>query len=135
MTAFVGSRPPCPVHPHGYHDKPRVNATGSRRVLRHHSLVGLPARCPTLEEELLEADREIDMQDELAVMQRTAAPVHGVLVALAVGAVLVCVTALDTPWLVALLGAVVVFGLERIGSAVQRERMSRIVDWRRRVGR
>ncbi|WNM25700.1 hypothetical protein [Demequina capsici] len=128
-------RPVCPVHPYGYHHAARVQPVGSRHVLRHHSLIGLPRRCPMLEEELLEADREIDMQDDLAVMQRTAAPARAVLVAVGVLVALVLLYTVPSAAVAIPVGTVTALALERIGSAVTRERMARVADWRRRVGR
>ncbi len=127
--------PLCPSHPHGYHSAPRVNPVGSRHVLRHHSLIGLPKRCVVLEEELLDNDRELDMQDELAVLARTHAPVWAVLVPIAVIVALVLLLVVDVAAIAVPLGAVAALIIERVGAAVTRERMRRVVDWRRRVGR
>ncbi|WP_062202140.1 hypothetical protein [Demequina salsinemoris] len=136
MTAANPNPALCPSHPHGYHSAPRVNAEGSRHVLRHHSLIGLPKRCLVLEDELLEADRELDFQQELTVIERTHAPVWAVLWPLA--AVLAVGVALLFTWVpavAAVAAGVSALVIERVGHAVQRERQRRIADWRRRVGR
>ncbi len=126
----------CAAHPHGYHSSPRVNPEGSRHVLRHHSLIGLPKRCLVLEDELLDTDRELDFQSELSVIESTHAPVWGLLWPI-IAMVVVGVAVLFTwiPAAAAVAGALAALLIERIGNAVQRERIRRVVDWRRRVGR
>ncbi len=127
--------PTCPSHPYGYHRTSRVNPQGAKQILRHHSPIGLPRRCAILEEELLEADRELDFQEELAVFERTPAPVWALLMPLGVAVFLVLVLAVDSAVIAAPIGALTALLIERTGAQVQRERLRRIVDWRRRVGR
>ncbi|MDN4472709.1 hypothetical protein [Demequina zhanjiangensis] len=127
--------PLCPSHPYGYHRAARVNPAGARHVLRHHSLIGLPKRCMVLEEELLEADRELDFQEELTILERTPAPVWGVLVPFAVAVAFALLMTVESAAIAVPIAAIVALAIERIGAAVQRERLRRVVDWRRRVGR
>ncbi|WP_296664406.1 hypothetical protein [Demequina sp.] len=131
--------PPCPVHPYGYHERPRVNAAGARTVLRSTSVVGIPARCARLEEELLDSDRELDFIDELWVRERSARG-HGLAalgIALVVAwAVLLMVndaaSSVQTGAILA--GGLLIVALDRGDGALQRERLRRIRDWHKRVG-
>ncbi len=139
----AGSRrdaaPPCPVHPYGYHQRPRVNPEGSRTVLRNTSVVGIAARCPRLEEELLESEREIDFIDELWVRER-ATRGHGfvvlgvALVAALVALVMVNAASVGVETGAILAGGVLIVALDRADAALQRERLRRIRDWHKRVG-
>lgn len=131
--------PPCPVHPYGYHRRPRVNPARRRHVFRHVSPVGLPARCARLELELDRADRELDFLDELWVRERAnrghGLAVVGAAVVGAVVAALVLGSATTSVVVIALLaGGALVAGLDRIDGALHRERLRRIRDWHRRVG-
>lgn len=132
--------PPCPVHPYGYHSKPRVRREGGRGgVFRHTSPIGFPARCPQLEDELESADRELDLIDELW-MREHAPSGHGlaILGAALVAAVAVGLALADvaTAAVVAaiVVGGLAVAGLDRGDRALHRERLRRVRDWHRRVG-
>ncbi|WP_062385836.1 hypothetical protein [Demequina iriomotensis] len=131
--------PACPVHPYGYHLEPRVNAVGTHRVFRDVSLLGVPQRCALLEEELMEAERELDLLDELWVRERasTGRPLTMAAATLS-GAVLVIAALSDASG--ATVAAVVGGGaaLTLLGSRAEavlvRARLWRIRDWHRRVG-
>lgn len=133
---------PCDAHPYGYHRRPRVLPVGSRRFFRDHSLVGVPRRCPQLEAELDEADRELELARALRAAGETAPPARTVVV----GAT-VFLLALALPFLLeadasvaqralaaGFIGVVALAG-ERVTAAVTWERMRRLEDWTIRVGR
>ncbi len=130
---------PCPVHAYGYHHQPRIAEAPGRTVFRHHSPIGLPARCARLEEELDEADRERDFIDELWLRERTTRG-HGLaLVGVAVAVAVVLALALGDAADAAVVAAAAVGGLavallDRADAAIHRERLRRVRDWHRRVG-
>ena len=133
----VDGAAPCPVHPYGYHLRPRVAGAGSRAVFRDGSVLGLPARCALLEEELLESDRELDFIDELWVRERAAGSrgFTALTAALTAAALVIAVIDGAAAWTVAgVLGAVATLGVAHAEAAVDRARLRRIRDWHRRVG-
>ncbi|WP_062378196.1 hypothetical protein [Demequina pelophila] len=131
--------PPCPVHPYGYHHSPRLHPRGRQSVFRHHSPIGLPARCPQLEDELHAADREEEFLDELWIRER-ATRGHGLamlgaaVVAAVVTVLILMGAAVGVEVAVIVMGVVVIAGLSRVDVRIQRERLRRIRDWHRRVG-
>ncbi|SEI89148.1 hypothetical protein [Demequina mangrovi] len=131
--------PACPVHPYGYHLKPRVNEAGSTRVFRDASVLGVPRRCALLEEELMESERELDLLDELWVRERAANGRPATVIGAAAGAAVAVTVALSD----ASTGAAVATGIVAAGGvlAIARAeavavatRLRRIRDWHRRVG-
>ncbi|WP_062466489.1 DUF1761 domain-containing protein [Demequina maris] len=131
--------PPCPVHPYGFHTRTRVRPVGSPTVFRDASPVGIPARCPQLEHELDEADREVDFIDELWMRERAARGFGLTLLGIALVAAVVIALVLGAAGTVAIVAAVlvggaVVIGLDRADRAIHRERLRRVRDWHRRVG-
>ncbi|WP_084073190.1 hypothetical protein [Demequina sp. NBRC 110052] len=135
MSDIEETRPLCAAHPYGYHARSRIEPGPSRHVFRHRSLIGLPARCPMLEEELSDADREVEFADELAVLERTPGPARALLVVVAVAIATLGLVFISEPWVFVLVAIVAALVLERTAAAVRHERIRRIVDWRRRVGR
>lgn len=135
MSDIEETRPLCAAHPYGYHARARIEPAPSRHVFRHRSLIGLPARCPMLEEELSDADREVEFADELAVLERTPGPARAVLTVLAVVIAALALLLIASPAAFVAVVAVSALVLERTAAAVRHERIRRIVDWRRRVGR
>ncbi|MDN4474573.1 hypothetical protein QQX09_01765 [Demequina sp. SYSU T00192] len=131
--------PPCPVHPYGFHARPRVRPAGSPTVFRDASPIGLPARCAQLEHELDDADRELEFIDELWMRERAARGFGLTLLGVALAAALVAALVLgsaSTGAVVAavLVGGAVTVGLDRADRAIHRERLRRVRDWHRRVG-
>lgn len=133
---------PCTAHPYGYHRSPRVLPVGSRRFFRDYSLVGVPRRCPQLEAELDEADRELELARALRAAGETAPPARTVvvgvaafLIALGLPYLLDASSSLTARTMAALYVGVVALAGERITAAVTWERMRRLEDWTVRVGR
>lgn len=136
--------PVCPVHPFGYHARPRVRARGSRHVFRDSTWVGFPQRCPALEMELEDADREGDLVDELWLRERSSsstavltvlATFSGALMGVVLTVIYGDVTDV-TPGLVWLAVAILA-GVGIATGLVARRRdqvLRRIRDWQRRVG-
>ncbi|WP_062303559.1 hypothetical protein [Demequina subtropica] len=131
--------PACPVHPYGYHLTPRVNPVGKHRVFRDASVLGVPRRCALLEEELMEAERELDLLDELWVRERassgrplTALAGMGATTALVIAAVAEVPVGGFTG--IALGAAAAILAVSRAEAVLLRTRLWRIRDWHKRVG-
>ena len=135
---------PCPVHPSTYHDRHQVLPSGSRRIFRLESVVGLPRRCAVLETELMEADREIDLMDHLWVLEHKGrgARIFTAIVSVSIGVFVgfaargdsssgVSVrTAAIALLVAAALGVLIEYGAARVATV----RLQRVLDWRKRVG-
>ena len=133
---------PCPVHPTTYHERAQVLPTGSRRIFRFESVVGLPRRCSTLETELMDADREVDLMDYLWVLERRGrgSRVFTAIVSMSLGVLIGLVARGDsgTPErdVAIAFGVAAAFGIliEAVSSKVFTVRLGRVLDWRKRVG-
>ena len=135
---------PCPVHPTTYHDRQQVLPSGSRRIFRPESVVGLPRRCAVLETELMDAEREIDLMDYLWVLERKGrgARIFTAMVSISIGVFVGFAARGDqgsavSMWTVgvALAVAAVLGVLIEVGAAqVATVRLRRVLDWRKRVG-
>ncbi|WP_062464518.1 hypothetical protein [Demequina soli] len=131
--------PPCSVHPYGYHRSPQVGEPGSASVFRERTLLGLPARCALLEEELMESERELDLLDELWVRERaTGTWALTALAASFTGAATAIAALSDVSGggvaAVVVGGALVTVLAARGESALRHARLARVRDWHRRVG-
>ena len=135
---------PCPVHPATYHDRRQVLPSGSRRIFRSESVVGLPRRCAVLETELMDADREIDLMDHLWVLEHKGrgARIFTAIVSVSIGVFVGFAARGDSSSgvsmrtvAVALVVAAALGVLIEVGAAhVSTVRLRRILDWRKRVG-
>lgn len=144
MTETDPAPAPCPVHPANYHDRPQVFPAPSARIFRFESVIGLPRRCARLEDELMEADRELEMMEHLRVLERRkrGSYLAAALLSAGLGVVVgVLVNPHDVDGssqrLIASTVAVVVLigiGVDRILDRIARVRAERIVDWRKRLG-
>jgi len=134
----------CPVHPTTYHERSQVLPSGSRRIFRFESVVGLPRRCATLETELMDEDREVDLMDHLWMLERrgrgsrvfTAIVSVGLGVLIGLAASGDTVTAMPVRSIAIAFGVAVAFGMviEAASSKVFSVRLERVLDWRKRVG-
>jgi len=135
---------PCPVHPTTYHERAQVLPVGSRRIFRFESVVGLPRRCATLETELMDADREVDLMDHLWMLERKGrgSRVFTAIVSVGLGVLIGIVAVGDNAAAVPMTAVAVGFGVaalvgilvEAVASKVSSVRLERVLDWRKRVG-
>ena len=135
---------PCPVHPTTYHERAQVFPRGSRRIFRFESVVGLPRRCATLETELMDSDREVDLMDYLWMLGRKGrgSRVVTAIVSVGLGVSIGLVARGDTVIAIPMRSVAVAFGvaaalgmvIEAVSSKVFSVRLERVLDWRKRVG-